>query len=317
MWKGSVLVAALAVALTAIAGVAVAAVGSSSDTALAIDDTAVTLPATTNDGAGEEASTTTTSIAATEDDDDEREDDRRDDSAMSDTAATSDDDDDESDDSGSMSATATTTTMGDLDDDYDDDYSDDDYSDDDYGDDYSDDDDYVMIADGVYPIDASPYGSVTVEVRDGMLYLTSIDIDSVWMLYDREEKSDEVELKFYWGESELKIKVEVDDGQLKKMVEFDMKDDYDDDYSDDDDYVMIADGFYPIDASPYGSITVEVRDGMLYLSSIDIDSVWLLYDREEKSDEVELKFYWGESELKIKVEVDDGQLKKLVEFDMK
>ena len=104
--------------------------------------------------------------------------------------------------------------MGDLDDDYDRD-DDDGYSD--------DDDEYVMIADGVYPIDASPYGSVTVEVRDGMLYLTSIDIDSVWMLHEREEKSDEVELEFYWGESELKIKVEVDDGQLKKMVEFDLK----------------------------------------------------------------------------------------------
>ena len=106
------------------------------------------------------------------------------------------------------------------DDDHDDDY------DDDYGDDYDDDDyddDYVMVADGIYPIDATPYGSVTVEVRGGMLYLTSIDIDSVWMLHEREEKSDEIELEFYWGESELKIKVEVDDGQLKKMVEFDMK----------------------------------------------------------------------------------------------
>ena len=56
-----------------------------------------------------------------------------------------------------------------------------------------------------------------------MLYLTSIDIDPVWMLDKRDEKSDEVELGFYWGESELKIKVEIDDGHLKKMVEFDMK----------------------------------------------------------------------------------------------
>jgi hypothetical protein len=89
------------------------------------------------------------------------------------------------------------------------------------------DDDYddggYMIEDGVHVIDASPFGSITVTVAGGMLQLTSVDIDAMWMMDKEEIKSDEIELGFYKGDSELKIKVEIDDGQLKKLVEIDMK----------------------------------------------------------------------------------------------
>ena len=49
--------------------------------------------------------------------------------------------------------------------------------------------------------------------------------DSNWMLAKRDEQSEQFELLYYWGDSELKIKVEIDSGYLKKMVEFDMKHD--------------------------------------------------------------------------------------------
>ena len=49
MWKGSVLVAALAVALLAVAGVAVATVGANDGTALTSDDVATTLAAVADD----------------------------------------------------------------------------------------------------------------------------------------------------------------------------------------------------------------------------------------------------------------------------
>ena len=36
---------------------------------------------------------------------------------------------------------------------------------------------------------------------------------------ERDEQSEQFELLFCWGESELKIKLEIDSGHLKKMVE--------------------------------------------------------------------------------------------------
>lgn len=65
---------------------------------------------------------------------------------------------------------------------------------------------------------------MTVIVEDGMLSLKSVDIDAMWVLYEQDIKMDEIELGFSYGDSELKIKVELDEGQLKKSVDIDMDD---------------------------------------------------------------------------------------------
>jgi hypothetical protein len=209
MLKGSILTLALVVGLIAVAGAAVAAIGSGDDAVVGGESMAVVAPAMMEDNSGDDGPTYTSTTQVDDGDDVEA-------AAPTTTSGDVDDDggpmtvaapiDDDSGADDSMSTTTTTTMGGD-------------YTDDDYDDGY----DEYMIPDGDYVVDASPAGSITVVVRDGMIVETQVDIDPVWMLYKFDEKSDEVELGFYWGESELKIKVEIDDGQLKKHVEFDMK----------------------------------------------------------------------------------------------
>mgnify|MGYP001827089909 CR=1 FL=1 len=197
---------AIAVGLVALAGIAVAEIATDDAGTSTMDALVVTSATTMVDDHGESGSTESTTITTMVDDheyDDEYDDDEYDDDEY---------DDDEYDDDGTSapadSTTTTSTTTMDDDDKYDDEYDDD-----------------RSIADGFETIDVSPAGSITVEVRSGMLYLTSMDIDSNWMLAKRDEQSEQFELLFYWGESELKIKVEIDSSHLKKMVEFDMEHD--------------------------------------------------------------------------------------------
>ena len=180
-----VLVSAAVIGLVALAGIAVAGMDTDDKGSGTVD--AVVME-----------STTTTST------------DDHDDTSMESTPTTMADNDDD------PSKGSTPTTMADV---YDDTSTESTPTP--MADDYDD----RSIVDGVETIDVSPAGSISVEVKNGMLYLTSIDIESTWMLAKRDEQSEQFELLFYWGESELKVKVEIDSGYLKKMIEFDMKND--------------------------------------------------------------------------------------------
>lgn len=88
----------------------------------------------------------------------------------------------------------------------------------------------VSIPDGVHVIDASPAGSVTVAVKDGVLSLVSVDIAGSWTETKTEMSAREIELEFRNDGTELEVKAEIEDGRLRTRAEFKV----DHDGSDDD-----------------------------------------------------------------------------------
>ena len=78
----------------------------------------------------------------------------------------------------------------------------------------------IVIEEGVRVINAAPAGSVTVEVKDGVLSLVSVDIAGSWTRTETEMSAREIELKFQDDSTELEIKTEIEDGHLKTRAEF-------------------------------------------------------------------------------------------------
>jgi len=77
-----------------------------------------------------------------------------------------------------------------------------------------------VIEDGIHVIDASPAGSITVEVVDGRLRLVATDLGAAWDEVERRVSGNEIELKYRDHDTELEIEVEIEDGALKVHVEF-------------------------------------------------------------------------------------------------
>ncbi len=92
----------------------------------------------------------------------------------------------------------------------------------------------VSVPDGVHVINASPAGSVTVAVKDGVLSIVSIDIAGSWARTETEVSAREIELEFENDGTELKVKAEIEDGRVKVRAEFKTDDDSSHDGSDDD-----------------------------------------------------------------------------------
>ena len=141
--------------------------------------------------------------------------------------------DDDSATSTTMAEASTSTTI----DDSSDGFADDDSATIDDDDDSDDDsttsttiDGAVSIPDGVHVIDASPAGSMTVAVKDGVLSLVSVDIAGDWTGTKTEMSAREIELEFRNDGTELEVKAEIEDGRLRTRAEFKV----DHDGSDDD-----------------------------------------------------------------------------------
>jgi hypothetical protein len=78
----------------------------------------------------------------------------------------------------------------------------------------------VSVPDGVHVINASPAGSVTLALKDGVLSVVSIDIAGSWSRTGTEVSAREIDLAFENDGTELKVKAEIDDGRVKVRAEF-------------------------------------------------------------------------------------------------
>ena len=128
---------------------------------------------------------------------------------------------------GTTMADVTSTTIDDGAD------SDDDFDDDDDSTTSTTIDGAVSVPDGVHVVNASPAGSVTVAVKDGVLSIVSIDIAGSWARSETEVSAREIELEFENDGTELKVKAEIEDGRVKVRAEFETDEDSSHDGSDD------------------------------------------------------------------------------------
>ncbi len=173
---------------------------------------------------------------------------------------------------------------------------------------------------------AADAGSVTLAVEGGSLVLVSVDPNPGWVVDEVETGTREVEVEFRSGDTTVKFKAEVEDGavQIRVRVETDDDDGTTTTTEPEDDEMTTTtepeQEAVDLPATTYqagdaGSVTVAVEGGNLVLVSVDPSAGWTVDEVDARSDEVEVEFRSGDTEVRFEAEFEDGQIQIRVRVD--
>ena len=156
-------------------------------------------------------------------------------------------------------------------------------------------------------------GFVVVEFDGTSLTLADVSANDGWIARVERSSGLEVEVKFLKGNRRVDFEAEIEDGAVKTRVRERILNDAP---GGNDDAgtsttttagAAVADGPLEIDATPAGSVVVQIDGGSLSLLAIDAVEGWTT-SYEIEANEIKVEFHDGTTEVEVEVELEGGEL---------
>jgi len=168
-------------------------------------------------------------------------------------------------------------------------------------------------------------GTVMVAFDGATLQLSDVTTFDGWTSHVERASGPEVEVKYLNGSRRVDFEAEIEDGMVKTRVRERALTGDTDRRGDDvtsttvpsrgGDSAVAADPMV-IDASPAGSITVQVEGAVLVLVDVRANDGWQT-SQEVDHNEIKVKFRNGSGEVEVEVELEHGELRVKVESDQR
>jgi hypothetical protein len=154
---------------------------------------------------------------------------------------------------------------------------------------------------GTWPVGDA--GTVTFSIVDGSLVLDEVATADGWSSDVDEQDPDEIEVDFRQGDVEWEIEIELEEGGSTLEIEIDQ------DIEDADT------GSY--DIGDAGTFAIDVQEGELELTDLNVNDGWDVVEQDEEPDEIEIGLVNGPRQFDVEIELeDDGTVDVEVDYEV-